>query len=85
MCGISEETTRKKLLADAKLDIDKAINICRADESAEIQATEISGTANVEHVHKVRFIPNHDNIPTQYLDQLKTNTPPSVSREQINN
>ena len=65
MCGISEETTPKKLLADAKLDIDKAINICCADKSAEIQATEISRTADVQHVHKVRFNPNHDNKPTR--------------------
>ena len=27
VCGIREETTQKKLLVDAKLDIDKAINI----------------------------------------------------------
>ena len=53
------------------LTINKAINICRADESAEIQATEISGTANVEHMHKVRFNPNHDNKPTRYPGQLK--------------
>ena len=44
VCGTNKETTPKKLLADAKLDIDKVINICCADESAEVQATEISGT-----------------------------------------
>ena len=85
VCGITKETTRKKLLADPKLTLDKAVNICRADESAEIQATEISRTADVEHVHKVRFNPNHGNRVKRYPGQLKKDAPPNVSREQINN
>ena len=37
VCGISENDTRKKLLQESKLTLEKCMNICRAAESTKTQ------------------------------------------------
>lgn len=45
VCSIVKENTRKKFQVESKLDLDKAIAIRRADESAELQSAEMNKVA----------------------------------------
>ena len=42
VCGVISEHTRRKLFSETNLNLAKAINMCKADESATEQAFEIS-------------------------------------------
>ena len=46
VCGVISEHTRRKLLSETNLNL--AINICKADESATQQASEISKSADAK-------------------------------------
>lgn len=56
VCGVNKEHTRRKLLAESQLNLAKAINICKADESATQQASEIGKSTDTKEdsVHGVR-------------------------------
>ena len=50
ICGIKDETTRQKLLQIRKLDLAKAIDICRSSETAQRHLREMRPSAEVSQV-----------------------------------
>ena len=52
VCGLRDEATRRKLLVTRKLDLKKAVDMCKADETAAQQLRTMSKTT--EHVHAAR-------------------------------
>ena len=55
VCGVISKHSQRKLLSETNLNLAKAINICKADESATQQASEISKSADAKEdsVHSV--------------------------------
>ena len=55
VCGVISEHTRRNLLSETNLNLAKAINICKAGESATQQTLEISKSADAKEdsVHSV--------------------------------
>ena len=80
--GTNKEATRRKLLANSNLTLEKAVNMCRADESADIQATEIGKqNASESEVHKVRVDVN--NKQNKQSAQQRNNRPVTQNPREI--
>ena len=56
--GVKSEKTRGKLISQSKLDLRKAIAICRADEAAGEQMKAMNPKAN-EEIHQMTGKPRH--------------------------
>ena len=53
VCGLRDETTRRKLLVTRKLDLKKAIDVCKADETASQQLRTMSKATEQVNVARV--------------------------------
>ncbi|XP_048759452.2 uncharacterized protein K02A2.6-like [Ostrea edulis] len=71
VCRVNKEHTRSKLLSETQLNLAKAISICKADESATQQASEISKSADTKEdsIHSINTSRNakHSQRPQRGL------------------
>lgn len=54
VCGIRENTIRKRLLQEDKLSLDRAIDMCRAFESTAVKIKTMAGASTSEDIAEVR-------------------------------
>ena len=73
ICGIRDETTRQKLLQIRKLDLAKAIDICRSSETAQRHLRDMRPSAAAE-VSQVKTSSSRHH-PTRPTRQLRSTTP----------
>ena len=55
--GVCNPQTRKRLLQEQKLTLNKCIDICRSNESTASQLKAIAGTKTPEDVHQIKGKP----------------------------
>ena len=79
--GIRDNGTRKKLLAESKLTLDKCTNICRANETTAKQLKEMSQSDDISAITSRRLqrqVPNNNKGTSQGQGQRYIPSQPAV-------
>ena len=72
--GVNSKKVQERLLREAELSLEKAIQICRAAENVKMQAKEIKGASNeasVEAVSKEESLSKQRNVEGKHRQKVK--------------
>lgn len=76
VCGIRDNTIRKKLLQESELTLDKCVNICRAAEKTAAQLKTMSGHEDVHFVKQKQPNTTATTKPQHNIRKQQQSRPP---------